>query len=268
MSSFLRKVRVALTPRDSLLKTTLAEGGIVYGKNRAGFGGRGIYVYRDAIEPEFEHLTKFLDSSGVFVDVGANTGIYSIKAARHFDNRGTVISLEPFPDVFATLYRSVQANGFTNVRLRCLCAGAQTEARPFWMNEGKPHEFSLIQYDAAAASMTTLAVKLDDLLRWEGLEGLDFLKIDAEGAEQSVLAGARQVIAKYRPIIQVEISVRDSGIDFEDYRGFQAPGSPNKLYIPKGHAKCAVPARLGWREINVEEPSPDDSEALSCAAVG
>ena len=52
----------------------------------------GEYIfYRDAIEPEFEHLDKFLDSEGVFIDVGANTGIYTIKAAKHFDNNGTVL---------------------------------------------------------------------------------------------------------------------------------------------------------------------------------
>ena len=49
----LRKIRVALTPHTAFLKTTLADGLIIYGRNRAGYGGRGIYVYRESIEPEF-----------------------------------------------------------------------------------------------------------------------------------------------------------------------------------------------------------------------
>ena len=52
----LRKIRLALTPRTAFLKTTLSNGVVVYGRNRAGYGGRGLYVFRESIEPEFEHL--------------------------------------------------------------------------------------------------------------------------------------------------------------------------------------------------------------------
>src|SRR5215208_1443148 len=125
MKVLLRKTRVALTPRSWLLKTRLSNGAVVYGKNRAGYGGRGIYVLRDLVEPEFQHLERFLGTSGVFVDVGASTGIYTLKMAKHFGNDGVVLAIEPFPDTIATLYRSVAANGFTNVRLRNLAVGAQ-----------------------------------------------------------------------------------------------------------------------------------------------
>ncbi len=247
MQEFLRKVRVALTPHDWLLKSRLDNGAVVYGKNRAGFGGRGIYVLRELIEPEFQHLEKFLDSTGVLVDVGANTGIYSLKAAKHFGgNAGVVLSLEPFPDVLATLYHSVQANGFSNVRLRNFCAGDSTKTATFWMNSGKPHSFSLKQSDTQASSFSTLTVKLDDLFVWEGLERFDYLKIDAEGAEADVLRGAQGIIAKYRPIIQAEVSIHDVNINLSDYSTFRAPHSANKMYIPNEHPKIAIPATLGW----------------------
>jgi hypothetical protein len=64
------------------LKTALSDGIIIYGKNKKGFGGRGIYLYRDLIEPEFNYLSKFLDPNDVFIDVGASSGIYSIRASR------------------------------------------------------------------------------------------------------------------------------------------------------------------------------------------
>jgi FkbM family methyltransferase len=246
MLTLLRKVRVALTPGTALLKTTLSNGAVVYGRNRAGFGGRGIYVYRDAIEPELEHLTALLDAPGVFVDVGASTGIYSLKAARHFANQGVVLALEPFPEVFATLHHSVQANGFSNVRLRNLCAGRETGVRHFWLNEGRPHSFSLLKSDQSAATMLVLTVALDDLLRWEGLDRLDYLKIDAEGAEEEILAGAREVIETCRPIVQIETSIRETKLSWAGYVGFRAPGSRNKVCIPQDHPKISVPERLGW----------------------
>jgi len=68
MNVFLRKVRVALTPRHWLLRTRLACGATVCGQNRAGYGGRYIYIFGESIEPEFEHLEKFLVPGGVMVD--------------------------------------------------------------------------------------------------------------------------------------------------------------------------------------------------------
>ena len=208
-SVLLRKMKVALTPRGWLLKTTLSNGAIAYGKNKPGFGGRGIHIYGDALEPEFQVLEQFLDSTGVFVDVGANTGIYSLKAAKHFNNSGCVLAIEPFPEILAMLHHSVQANGFTNVRLRNLGVCDRTTARVLWMNFGAPTTFSAIKKDPTAAPLSVLMVSLDDLFEWEQLNRLDYLKIDAEGAEPDILLGARNVIETYRPIIQLETRVVD-----------------------------------------------------------
>ncbi len=251
MMQFFRKVRVALSPRESLLKTTLSNGAVVYGKNRTGFGGRGIYVLREEIEPEFTHLEQFLDTDGVFLDIGANTGIYTIKAAKHYSaGSGLVIAMEPFPDVLATLYRSIQANGFHNVHLRNACAGASTGTASFWLNAGTPHTFSLLKRDNAASSLSSLVLSVDDLLRWEGVERLDYMKIDVEGAEAVVLEGAKESIARFRPIIQAEITINELNFTLDNYATFRAaPDSPNNVYIPLESSKIAVAERLGWKRL-------------------
>ena len=246
----LRKIRVAITPRRWLLKTKLSNGAVVYGRNRAGYGGRGIYIFRDALEPELYNLDSLLDPDGVFVDIGANTGVYTLKAAKHFDNKGIVLALEPFPEVLATLYHSVRVNSFTNIRLRNLCAGAQTGVRTLWMNSKKPNLFSLVHKNEKARGLSVLTVSLDDLYTWENLERLDYLKIDAEGAEQEILSGAVKTIKKCRPIIQVEVSIRYFIIALPHYSIFQALGSPNMVYIPKEHRKIHVPEKIGWNKIH------------------
>ena len=242
---------MALTPKGWLLKTKLANGALVYGKNRAGFGGRGIYVYRDSIEPEFPHLEEFLNPSGVFVDIGASTGIYTIKAAKHCaQNGGLVLAIEPFVDVLAILFHNIQVNNFTNVKLYNFCAGERTESVTLWRNFNKPHSFSLIQRDDKATSLPILAVALDDLFVWEKLDRLDYLKIDVEGAEQQVLLGAKRTIKKYRPIIQMEITINDVPVDLIEYSLFQAPQSPNKVCVPNEHPKIQLPKQLGWAQVN------------------
>ncbi len=245
----LRKLRVALTPRDRLLKTTLPSGAVVFGRNRRGYGGRGIYVFRDAIEPEFAHLGAFLEPADVFVDVGASTGIYALEAARHVGARGVVVAVEPFPDVYATLHHSVRANGLTQVRPRSICLGARVEPRTLWLNFGRPSLFSTAERVGDAPGLPVLAVSLDDLLRWEGLDRVAYVKIDAEGAEEEILMGATDTIARCRPIIQIEVSVRGFSPKLLNYTGFQAVGSPNAVYVPNDHPKLGVPVRLGWPRL-------------------
>jgi FkbM family methyltransferase len=249
-----KMARAALTPRSRLLKTTLSNGAVVYGTNRPGYGGRGVYLYGDAVEPELQHLERFLDATGVLVDVGANTGIYTLKAAKHFGARGLVVAVEPFPEVLATLWHSVQRNGFQNVRLRNLCLDAEKGVRTLWMNEDKPNSFSIVERVAGAPGLSVLALTLDELCAWEGLERLDYLKIDAEGAEAAILAGGAQTIRRFRPIVQVEVSMRDVALDLSDYVMFQAPPHPqfeneNRVLIPAEHAKIHVPAELGWARV-------------------
>ncbi len=250
MLVLMRKARVALTPRNWLLKTRLSNGALVFGKNRNGYGGRGVYIFRDAVEPELERLEQLLDPSGVFVDVGANTGVYTLKAAKHLNHGGgVVVAIEPFPDLLAVLSYSVRANGFRNVRLRNFCAGEITGDASFWMNFEKPNSFSLERRDSSASSLSTLMVALDDLFAWERLERLDYLKIDAEGSEPRVLAGAKRIIAKYRPLVQMEMSVEDLGFQFDSYRVFRAPESPNRVYIPDDHSTVELPRQFGWAEL-------------------
>src|ERR1051326_2896276 len=113
MNIFLRKVRVALTPRSWLLKTRLVNGAVVFGRNRPGYGGRGVYIFRDALEPEFEHLEQFLPAGGVFVDIGGNTGIYTVKAAQFFrrHGRGVYIFRDALEPEFEHLEQFLPAGG-------------------------------------------------------------------------------------------------------------------------------------------------------------
>lgn len=248
---FLRKVRVALTPRSALLRTRLQNGAIIEAYNRSGYGGRGVYVFGESLEPELSCLQHFLGAGQVFVDVGANVGLFTVKAAKEVGNDGLVVAIEPFLETALQLTNNVRANGFTNVRVRNVCIGSDTQQTRLHLNKGKPNSFSLVRR-GNAESISVLSVSLDDLCRWENLERLDYLKIDAEGAETAVLEGAQEVINRFRPIVQVEITIRETTLSL-DYRRFTAPGSMNNVFIPAENAKAVETAmKLGWAEIETQ----------------
>jgi len=249
-SIFLRKVRVALTPRSARLVARLASGVRVAGRNRAGWGGRGIYIFREDLEPELRILPKLLPTGGVFLDVGANVGVYSLSAAAIVGESGTVVSVEPFAQILAQLQENVGMNGFGSiVRLRNLCLSDRTGPVMFWMNYGKPHSFSLTRV-GNAAGLCLLSARLDDLMALEQLTRLDYVKIDAEGAEAAILEGGKNSLERYRPVIQVEDVDRSICRSLARYTAFGVPGTRNTLLLPEEMAsKVEGDLGEGWERI-------------------
>jgi FkbM family methyltransferase len=244
-----KKLVITLSPSNRMLRTRLKNGAIVLGKNKSGYGGRGIYISGDDIEPEFKHLARFLTPDSVFIDVGANTGIYSLKAAKHLTGSGEVISVEPNLDMMEVLSASVNANQYRNVRLRNLCASNTLGHADFWCNDGKPNSFSLLRHDKNADRMSVVTVPIDDLVVWEGLTRVDYIKLDVEGAEDRVLQGAARTIAKFRPIVQYEVTIHEVSFEFPDYVGFHAKDSSNYVCIPRESQYVTVAQDLNWQRL-------------------
>lgn len=202
-------------------------------------------MYRDDIEPEFAHIERFLPSNGVFVDVGANTGIYSLRAAKYL-TEGTVVSIEPLPEMFAMLNEGIRVNRFKNVRIRNLCLADYTGSAELWVNNAQPTQSGFKLKDPDARKVSSLVATLDDLVDWEGLDRLDYLKIDVNGTEQSVLSGATRTLDRFRPVVQVDIHNAPVGLDTHGYRRFQAPASENWIFVPNEHPSIELPSEFGW----------------------
>jgi FkbM family methyltransferase len=187
---------------------------IDHGCIRLPFHGDGdrqeLYYYLDGKtwwSDEFRSISPYLGQGGVVVDVGANLGFMSGIFSGLVGPSGRVHSFEPSPVVYAKLLEVMQANGYTNVS-------------PYNMGCGK-EESSLVLHSPSSSGHATLRpnsdmegrtsekrvvriVKLDDFLGPK-LERLDLLKVDTEGYEDEVLAGAAGLIQKFNPIIYIEL---------------------------------------------------------------
>ncbi|MCX6929083.1 MAG: FkbM family methyltransferase [Verrucomicrobia bacterium] len=250
LALFIRKVRVALTPRSLELKTRFDNGATVAGPNKRGWGGRGAYVFRDDIEPELRLMAAVVPVKGVVIDVGANVGVYTYSAAFRVGKGGTVVAVEPFPQVYAQLYRNMQYNAESSstVRLRCFGVSDHTGSRMLWLNEGRPHAFSLTR-NGEAPGISVLVVRLDDLVRWEGIDRLDYLKVDAEGEEGRILIGGLSSLRRFRPIIQVEDVARQLRPELESYTRMYKSGR-NVVFFPRENVSAIEWAcESGWKPV-------------------
>lgn len=163
------------------------------------------------IDPnEFAFLERALAPGQVFVDAGANDGLYSLFASRKLGDRGTVLAIEPSARELARLKGHLELNRAGNVRVVAAALGAAPgRARLRLADEGHAGQntFGTFGYEATrqAGTEEVAVERLDDVLAREGIGRVDVLKLDVEGAEAAALAGAARTLAQSRPLLLVEV---------------------------------------------------------------
>lgn len=150
----------------------------------------------------------------IALDCGANFGLHTVQLARHMLDWGSVIAIEPQERIFYALAGNIVIGNHTNTRAIHAAVGAEngilripvpdyTRVGSFGsleLQQSPTNEFigQDIDYDK---SLTEVRLMTIDSLQ---LERLDFIKIDVEGMELEVLAGGRNTINRFHPIIAVE----------------------------------------------------------------
>jgi len=163
----------------------------------------------DGWEPKtIRTFLRLVSPGSTVVDVGANSGLFSLLAARR-DPTVTVHALEPVDRVFSLLESNVALNGLDNVvRHRLACSdrsGPATLHVP--AGEPVPVMASLLSgwSDTSAAGEPVQCTTVDALVDANGIQTVDVVKIDAEGSEDAVLRGARIALHDHRPFILAEV---------------------------------------------------------------
>ncbi len=172
---------------------------------RKGFG-KFIYAFREYYEPELAYLERILSPGKVFIDVGANFGVYTLVASKLVGDTGSVLAFEPTAQSFAILSQNIKLNRSANVRAFQV-ALAQTEGKAWLYHARDPVGNSLgkdpLWRDEGEEVQTE---PLDNLLEKNGVACVDAIKIDVEGAEELVLRGAIRCLTTQNPIIIFEFN--------------------------------------------------------------
>ena len=177
----------------------------------------------------WDAMRMHLAPGSVFVDVGAHIGYYSLKAARVVGPGGHVIAIEPNPPTVRELEDNVRASGATIVNVQPVaCSDAESMLDLFAAPEANTGQTSLSKANASqsgtvAATFHVRARPLDDIVTDAGLTRVDVVKVDVEGAEMLVLKGAVDVLARYHPVVMVELvdqQLRSMGSSDAQVRSF------------------------------------------------
>lgn len=157
------------------------------------------------LEEELNLLPKLVRSSGRAVDVGANRGVYAYRLSRLCAH---VELFEPNPHCAAVL--NAFALSRSNVRLHVIALSDQSgfaDLRVPVDYEGVEHDSSATIERAVTCDFRSHRVRLNTLDSYE-FNDIDFIKIDVEGHESRVIAGASETIRAQMPALLIEIEQR------------------------------------------------------------
>jgi FkbM family methyltransferase len=163
---------------------------------------------RTVLEPEIVgHIQRWVRPGQTVIDVGANIGVHTLLLAQLVGPGGKVHCFEPDPQSSRWLLENVRLSGLDQVTPWSLALGSRDGVAELHLDIKASRTTSLLSGwvppidHHSRQRMRVATARLDDLQ----IGKVDFVKIDVEGTELDVLAGARETIAASRPVVLVEV---------------------------------------------------------------
>jgi len=218
-------------------------------------------IYVDDFErTEREFLKKFLKPGDLFVDIGANIGLFSLIAARAIGPSGKVFAFEPTGRIYGRLTHSVRLNAFQNISCFRLALSDRTGQQDFfmykdgfdaWNSFALPASGWAFKHERVACETWDCFALANDLLG-----KVVMVKLDVEGWEARVLRGAAQTLRRDdAPLMQVEFTdaaAASAGSSCKDlYRILEDFGYLMFVYDPRKGELVHDPLRENYPYNNV-----------------
>lgn len=186
---------------------------------------------------------------GLIVDVGANVGIFTIFAAKHFVPEGRVVAVEPNPRCVELLSANLRGNGLDSTSVVAAAIAGKTGCLNLLLDAQGAGNSSLFSVPQAAGSVPVAGLAAPEFLR--RFERVDLMKVDCEGGEHPLIwetepehwSGVQRVVFEYHLGLGTGYSSDD------DLPGFIArlkslgfaqvtamPASPRLGYVAAEHA--------------------------------
>jgi FkbM family methyltransferase len=158
---------------------------------------------------ELAFVEKFLRPGMTVLDIGAHQGLYTLLASKRVGSSGRVFSFEPSPRERRALRLNLALNFFRNVAVQALALGSQETTAELFVVQGSQTGCNSLRPPDVLSSTKPVRVRVTTLDQWlplNGIQNIDFIKLDVEGAELEVLRGAQNFLLRSPgPVILCEL---------------------------------------------------------------
>lgn len=219
---------------------------------------------QDWFEDESSFVRHLLKLGDNVIDIGANYGVYTLAMAKCVGPTGRVWAFEPASATAQLLAEAIAANGFTQVVLEKSAVSSSSGTAHLSLNDNSELNALVASPSDSGLWETVPVVTLDETVDRYGIQGIDFLKIDAEGEESSILRGAECFFSKFSPLVQYEVKA-GAVLHTELADSFESLGYRPYRLVPGLHV--LVPFERGPQPdsylLNLFSCKPDRAQRLA-----
>ena len=174
-----------------------------------------LYFLGDYEKPEIDYLSAFLKPGNVFIDIGANIGLFSLNASKIVGNNGKVYAFEAFPPNYKQCKENILLNNFQNIIVENKAISSQNSTMEILYNEKDKNigMASAFLKDFTSKEIVE-SITLDQYSSNQNITKIDLIKIDIEGGEFDAILGMTKVLTELKPQVLIEINhktLQDSG---------------------------------------------------------
>lgn len=158
--------------------------------------------YSGTYENDEEKLVDELLNPGMIAfDIGANFGYYTFRMAKKVEPGGTIYAFEPTTWAYDKLLRNASLNpNITNIEYMKIALSDSTAEKE--LNIQSSYRIDNKNGNFIGKYKIT---SLDEFVRDNHFNKIDFIKMDVDGYEGKIIRGSQYVLKKYHPIILMEI---------------------------------------------------------------
>jgi len=154
-------------------------------------------------------VSRFLHAGMTALDIGAHHGLYTLLTSKLVGPKGRVYAFEPSPRERKALRWNVGLNRCKNVVVEGLALGNEEGEGSLYVVDGHETGCNSLKPPALPGATSPVAVRVSSLDQWletHKVKTVDFIKLDVEGGELSVLQGAQKLLERRpRPVILAEV---------------------------------------------------------------
>ena len=162
--------------------------------------GLSVSHYGTYEELEAKIMEEKIEMGNIVVDVGANIGLHTLNMARIVGNTGQVFAFEPDPSNFEILKKNVKINNYKNIILEQKAVGDKHGRTTLYQSDHPGKHRIFPQTEQAKSQVQVELTNLDNYFDSDMIDKINFIKIDVEGLEFSVLKGMKNILKNSKKI--------------------------------------------------------------------
>jgi FkbM family methyltransferase len=157
---------------------------------------------------------EFNGSGVIFIDCGANLGVFTLEASKLMKDWGKVYAFEPQKPIYDAMVQTLKLNNCINVETFNEALGSKDSfIKVPALDYSKNSNFGSLELDETSSTAILDNQKINLLNFYEvrlkkldsiNFKRVDFIKIDVEGMEEKILRGSNQLIEDYSPVLLFE----------------------------------------------------------------